>query len=316
MGEVALSSSFSTRLNSSLQEVELRRSETDADLRARIEAAVSDVGAAAHATIRRALRPFTAEAASERRQRQAGHEELLVSFLRCEQTAVSVRDEQAEAIKRLSEELAGSQEQRHREERGLWTKVHELTRTLKDRIPQERRELMEAAEQNLDRGIGRRLTEVREELRRDVRSQIESQSSSVRGELQRALSSHVDEEARRALAQLDRQADCRAEEMQRLQERSSRAEAEILADRATASTREAALSCEAATEAVALKVAAAQEAMTKSVAVAAEEQQDALRRLTVDSRQAVNEVEEELRAFMGEQRVFCGFLDAEQKSYH
>merc|ERR1719272_2151930 len=44
------------------------------------------------------------------------------------------------------------------------------------------------------------------------------------------------------------------------------------------------------------------------------EQQEALQRLTSQSQMAVGEVHEELLAFMGEQRVFCGFLDAEQKS--
>merc|ERR1719482_2449680 len=97
----------------------------DAELRTKIEAAVGDMGTTAHNSLRRALRPL------------ASDEELLVSVRKYEQAAMALRDDHMEGLKRLSEEVAGAQEQRHREERGLWTKVHELTRTLRERLPQE-----------------------------------------------------------------------------------------------------------------------------------------------------------------------------------
>jgi hypothetical protein len=181
--EAALTSTFNSRLSSGLQEAERRRIETDAELRrldsdarAKMDAAVSEASTAAQTALRRALRPFAAEASSERRQRQAGHEELLQCFRRCEQTASTTMNEQTEALKRISDEFVASVDQRHREERGLWTKVHELSRTVKDRFPQERRQLLEVAEQNLDRGLERRVSEVREELRKEICTHVQGQS--------------------------------------------------------------------------------------------------------------------------------------------
>jgi hypothetical protein len=338
IGEVekALTSTLNTRLVAGLQETELRRMEMDAELRTRIEAAVGDMGTTAHNSLRRALRPLASEVSSERRQWQASHEELLVSVRKYEQAAMALRDDHMEGLKRVSEEVAGAQEQRHREERGLWTKVHELTRTLRERLPQERRELLEATEQSLDRGLDRRITEVRDELRTELRTRIDSQCHGVRGELQRVLSLQVDAQAKQALVKVDGCADRRLEELLRHQESHSHRQAELSAEQVAASSVQVQLCANEAAQAMAQRAATTEQAvlvsekLTRKVAATVEEQhqmlaelagaskdqQEALQHLSSESQQKVDEVQEELRAFMGEQRVFCGFLDAEQKSYH
>merc|ERR1711933_712101 len=59
------------------------------------------------------------------------------------------------------------------------------------------------------------------------------------------------------------------------------------------------------------------EAAARSLGAEVEERCAVLQhRLSSGSRHGLEEVKDELRAFMDEQRVFCGFLDTEQKSYH
>jgi hypothetical protein len=209
---------------------------------------------------------------------------------------VEVFNRQNEVLNSLSEEIGKVDEKRKREERGLWTKVHELTRTLKERVPAERREVLEAAEQNLERGLDRRVSDARKDMQKELFKHLEIRSREMRDDMQKNLSVQIDKQAKDALAKIDGRADLWSEELRRSEEKHAHNEAQLLTKR----TVDVETHCEA---------------IARSCIASCEVQEHAISEVEAKSLSAVAEVKDELRAFIGEQRVFSGFLDAEQKSY-
>jgi len=277
--EAALSKRLRLCVDAARREADAQCVEVEAMLRTSFETAVGNASSVAQAALARAMHDIAQDTAGERLQRIAGEEGLAAAIRRSERAAASECSAQAQATERLSEVMSAGTEQRRREERGLWAKIQELSRAVWERAPVERSENLQAVE--------RSLAEAHRALQQDLRTELRSQSHVVYEELKRSLGAGLDAHEGRA--------EGRAKEMHREFRRREREE-----ERSTASLLER--RCEAA---------------ARSLGSEMEERCVVLQhRISSDSRHGLEEVRDELHAFMDEQRVFCGFLDTEQKSYH
>jgi len=206
-----------------------------------------------------------------------------------EQTAASEHRSQMQALERLSEHLSAGMDQRRHEERGLWSKVHELSRAIREQAP---------AVRSLERQFG----ETREELQQEVRAQLEARARGVREDILRELSVQLEEQTKRVLKKVDTQSRGTREDLQR----------ELFGH------------CEEQAKQVLLEVDAHAESHVEELLRTSlhslehgrlEEHATTVAAIG-DTWRATEDVRSELTAFMDEQRVFCGFLDTEQRSYH
>ncbi|CAE7547724.1 unnamed protein product [Symbiodinium sp. CCMP2456] len=110
-----------------------------------LEASVAHAFAESHSALARTSRALAAEVVAER-CRSAQVEEDVVSRLRRFEDAVSGDSRsQADAVEQLNQAIAVAALRRQGEERNLLKKVHDSLRSIDERRPLERRELVEAA---------------------------------------------------------------------------------------------------------------------------------------------------------------------------
>lgn len=304
--EVALSNQVATSLDRSMQDTDARFaglerslahasqdassrcSSLERTLSAKVEAAVGDVSSATQASIARGMRALGSEIASERRNR----EEAILSARQTEQVASAQQQAQSKEVERLSEALAAGLGKCQKEDRSLWTRVRDLSR-VSEKLPSE---LREAAELQAERAELRdkrvkkelqvhfdgRARSAREESLRELRSDLETSTrrcvEDVQEELRRELRGQLEGQVRRTLKAADDSAEKRLET-------------------ALEGQREQAAACARAAAGCELSCVELQRRLAEG-----------------DTRG--NETRSELVAFMDEQRVYCGFLDTEQKSYY
>ncbi|CAE7448788.1 unnamed protein product [Symbiodinium natans] len=405
-----------------------RRMQWVATSNSELEASLGHAFAESHSALARTSRALAAEVVAER-CRCAQTEEDVVARLRRFEDAVSGDSRlQADAVEQLNQAIAAAALRRQGEERNLLKKVQDALRSVEERRPLERRELVEAAGRAVAEARSDLLEELREAAQQDLRREMARLHREVRealqkemGRLRQEYTTSVETQVRRGLAASESSGERRVEEMLRDHRTRERSEARVVANTAEAFCEEQAkaaaakmeeraklmaLQAEEATrqlaqtmqdqatfavklaEATAQRCAARAEERAEELARKAQEDarnsfsvhlEDLLstklqavesiqasvqtsvsgmeeatqslaarcragellaelaegessaaaqharnaQELSADAQQSLgtsrmewNEMRTELHAFVDEQRVFCGFLDTEQRSYH
>lgn len=270
------------------QDASARCSSLERTLSAKIEAATSEVGSAAQASIARGMRTLSSEIACERKNR----EEARQSARKTEQAVGAQQQAHLKEMERLSEALAAGLAKCQKEDRGLWVRLREISRA-NEKLPGE---LREAAEKQVERA------ELRErQVRKDLQAHFETRARSAREESMRELRSELEASTRRCVEdvqeELRRELRGQLEAQAKRTLRASDESAEKRLETALAAQREQVAACARAASACELGLSDLQRRAAETGAIG-------------------DETRSELLAFMDEQRVFCGFLDTEQKSYY
>lgn len=264
--------------------------------------AAQDEVSSSRSALSKAFRGLTSEVAADKKQRATELADLVERLRKGEQAIAAkffaeCNDEcsvQGRAVEQLAEVVTANGERSVREQRGLWTKVHELSRGFRERLPAERREALEVAE----RQLGQTRERLRQDLQQDLLNwfggEVRHVRDSVCTQLGTELEGQVVAIAERYLADLGSELRCE------------------LMERCDMAAVNASTSCKETAQAVSDRC----EALAQGCGAESEAECVALRRIVADNCHTTEEVRAELFAFMDEQRVFCGFLDTEQKSYH
>eukprot|EP00927_Polykrikos_kofoidii_P042311 TRINITY_DN36195_c0_g2_i1.p1 TRINITY_DN36195_c0_g2~~TRINITY_DN36195_c0_g2_i1.p1 ORF type:complete len:774 (-),score=168.51 TRINITY_DN36195_c0_g2_i1:463-2595(-) len=277
-----------SRIDGGLRAVDARFTEYDTSVCVKLDAAMDEIGVAAKAAATRTFQNLCAEVAAERQERLAMEEDLAARFRSSEQRAVAECRSQEKAFEQLSETM---------------THAFEATGTQLFR--------MQASE----------------------RQQMAKDSAEIREDVQKALEAHVESKVKQAVAFVDTRAERRAEEWLRTQRWEDRAATTFFERRVESFAAEARRRCEETDRRHEEGLAASHQQLEMAI-VEAERLRNVARVAATGSEQAVaeavaslqaqvdgvkrrsEETQEELCAFADEQRVFCGFLDTEQRSYH
>ncbi|CAE8604363.1 unnamed protein product, partial [Polarella glacialis] len=109
------------------------RSEAAASSREELEASIGVATSSARAALSRATKALTTEVIAERRRSFASEEALGAKLRRSEELSTAEAQSQAQSLERLAEAVTEASDKRSTEDRSLWAKVHELSRSTKER---------------------------------------------------------------------------------------------------------------------------------------------------------------------------------------
>lgn len=243
-----------------------------------LEASVAQAFAESHSALARTSRALAAEVVAER-CRSAQAEEDVVSRLRRFEDAVSGDSRsQADAVEQLNQAIAVAALRRQGEERNLLKKVHDSLRSIDERRPLERRELVEAAGRAVAEARADILGELRDvahqdlrreltRLQREVREAAQKEAAKLRQECNMSMESQV----RRGMAASE-SSERRVEEMLRDHRTRERSEARVVANTAEAFCEEEAKAAAAKLEEKAKLMAWQAEESTRRLAQTMQDQ--------------------------------------------
>ncbi|CAE7302954.1 unnamed protein product [Symbiodinium microadriaticum] len=243
-----------------------------------LEASVAQAFAESHSALARTSRALAAEVVAER-CRSAQAEEDVVSRLRRFEDAVSGDSRsQADAVEQLNQAIAVAALRRQGEERNLLKKVHDSLRSIDERRPLERRELVEAAGRAVAEARADILGELRDvahqdlrreltRLQREVREAAQKEAAKLRQECNMSMESQV----RRGMAASE-SSERGVEEMLRDHRTRERSEARVVANTAEAFCEEEAKAAAAKLEEKAKLMAWQAEESTRRLAQTMQDQ--------------------------------------------
>eukprot|EP00931_Biecheleriopsis_adriatica_P054548 TRINITY_DN32114_c0_g1_i2.p1 TRINITY_DN32114_c0_g1~~TRINITY_DN32114_c0_g1_i2.p1 ORF type:complete len:907 (+),score=232.70 TRINITY_DN32114_c0_g1_i2:307-2721(+) len=185
--EAQIAVRLGSRLSSGILGVEQlveRKTEATSAMRVELEAAINKVSTSAEAALTRTARSFSTELIAEE-QHSIRCEESAITKLRRVEDACAMQSKaeaqaSAQAMDRVHQALAATEERRLVEERDIWASVQDLSRSARERAPQERQALVEAT----NRGIA----EARSEMQRELGTLIQTEVQRMREEQRRELS--------------------------------------------------------------------------------------------------------------------------------
>lgn len=218
----------------------------------------------------------------------ANEEHMLAQLRTCDDKLASEFSTQAHALQSLAEAQASSAEQHRREERGLWVKVHEISKSVRDHLSAERCTTFKSAQeakQELAEQLEGQACAAQDHLRLELSAQCEA--------LRRDLSQQFDGQLQRAFAIADGRAERCMEDVLRERKGRKRSEERMVAESIEKHCEE----------------------MAKRVDRKTKDRCSALQEKMSESQQTLGGLREELRTFMDEQKLFCGYLDTEQRAY-
>lgn len=205
-----------------------------------LEASVAHAFAESHSALARTSRALATEVVAER-CRSAQVEEDVVSRLRRFEDAVSGDSRsQADAVEQLNQAIAVAALRRQGEERNLLKKVHDSLRSVEERHPLERRELVEAVGRAVAEARSDLLGELREAAHQDLRRELTRLQREVReaaqkeaAKMRQECNMSVESQVRRGMAASE-SSERRVEEMLRDHRTRERSEARVVANTAEA----------------------------------------------------------------------------------